>query len=98
MPFVSDLRVRDFVRPIKDPTWRLGVVEQIDAEGLHCVRSYVAPPRSYEGTIGHYRREELVKVPAQRVTAHLATMRATLDKHQELVRQIENAIAAAKVD
>lgn len=96
MPFVSELRAGDLVRPVKNPTWKLGVVEAVDAEGRHRVRSYVAPPRSYEGSIGHYRRDELVLVPVQRVTARLATVRAEIANRQELAQQIENALAATR--
>lgn len=92
MPAVGDL-VRP-VRPIGGP-WRLGVVERVYEDGRVTVRSYVAPPRSYEGSAATYRADEVAVVPREEVERALSLTRLRLAEQEELARQISNALDAA---
>lgn len=90
------LRVGALVKPIRPPyTWRLGVVEAVEDDGLYKVRSYVAPPKSYEGSAGCYRADQIVEVPRRRVEMYLLRVQAEAEQKALLVQQIENALKAA---
>lgn len=92
MPVVGDL-----VKPLRsDGTWRLGLVEQIAADGRCVVRSYVAPANSYEGTVATYVASELVVVPLSAAVASLVRARAEAASKAQFARQIETAVRAAE--
>lgn len=89
--------VGDFVKPAGfDGTWRLGVVETIDEKGVYSVRLYVAPPGAYEGQIHHAKAKELTVLSADQVNGALVTTRAIIASKQQLARQIDEAMQAAK--
>lgn len=93
------LKIGSLVKPVRPPsTWRLGVVEEALPDGRFKVRSFVAPPKSYEGSAGVYRAEEIVEVPRRQVENALLDVRARVERDQELARQIEAALEAASKD
>lgn len=79
----------------KDGTWRLGVVERIDPEGRLAIRLYVAPAGAYEGAVQHSRPAEVIVVTRDQANGVLVTTRAEILSRQQLVRQLEEALAAA---
>lgn len=89
--------VGDIVKPRRrvGGPWRLGVVERVYEDGRVTVRSYVAPPRSYEGSAATYAADEVVVVPREDVERALRLTRARLAQQEELARQIANALDAA---
>jgi hypothetical protein len=91
------MRVGDLVRPARrGGTWRLGVVESIAPDGRTAVRAYVAPPRSYAGTISTYAPGELVVVPLEKARARLATARAEVAAAVQFADQVAEAVEAAE--
>lgn len=75
MPAVGDL-----VRPARrgGSPWRLGVVERVYLDGRVTVRSYVAPPRSYEGSAATHDPGDVEVVPREEVERALRMARLRL--------------------
>jgi hypothetical protein len=89
-------RVGALVKPVRPPyTWRLGVVEEVLADGRFKVRAHVAPSGACEGSAHVSRPDELAEVPRADVEGALVTVRARIQRDQELARQIEAALGAA---
>lgn len=93
---MSEVKVGDLVRPARrgGSPWRLGLVEAKLDDGRFHVRSYVAPPGSYEGSVAAYAADELVVVAVERVVGRLLTLRAEVASKLEEIGQVEKALAA----
>lgn len=88
-------RVRSLVKPTRPPfLWKLGVVEKVLDDGRYFVRSYVAPPKSYEGSAAPYAPDEVAEIPRARVEARLNSIRMQIEQLQETERQVVAALAA----
>jgi hypothetical protein len=89
-------KVGDLVKPAKrDGTWRLGVVERVTDDGRLAIRLYVAPAGAYAGVIQHSCPKDVAVVTRDQANGVLVTTRAEILSRQQLVRQLEEALAAA---
>lgn len=92
----STMTIGSFVRPIAPPfVWRLGVIEEIHADGQVKARAYVAPPLSYEGSAASYDPSELEVVPASKVKGALLIYEARARNAAQVAEQIRRALEAA---